>query len=54
MKCLSLLRRLKSSWSDPDLKDFDRPLNDRGQPDASMMGRYLAERPGRQRRKGRN
>jgi CYTH domain-containing protein/phosphohistidine phosphatase SixA len=44
MKRLTLLRHAKSSWSDPDLDDFDRPLNKRGQRDAPKMGRRLAER----------
>lgn len=37
------MRHAKSSWSDSDLKDFDRPLNKRGEKDAPRMGRYLAE-----------
>ncbi|APG28978.1 hypothetical protein A7E78_02145 [Syntrophotalea acetylenivorans] len=43
-KRLTLLRHAKSSWRDPDLTDFDRPLNKRGQRDAPMMGRRLAKR----------
>ena len=30
MKTLYLLRHAKSSWDDPDLKDFERPLAARG------------------------
>ena len=30
MRTLTLLRHAKSSWSDPSLDDFDRPLNPRG------------------------
>jgi phosphohistidine phosphatase len=41
---LTLLRHAKSSWSDPTLDDFDRPLNKRGKRDAPRMGRRLAER----------
>ena len=41
---LLILRHGKSSWSDPDLDDFDRPLKGRGKRDALAMGRYLAER----------
>jgi phosphohistidine phosphatase len=41
MKRLTLLRHAKSSWSDPSLKDFDRPLNDRGERDAPRMGQRL-------------
>jgi len=41
---LTLLRHAKSSWSDPTLDDFDRPLNARGKRDAPEMGRRLAAR----------
>lgn len=44
MKTLTLLRHAKSSWSDRDQSDFDRPLNKRGKRDAPLMGRRLAER----------
>ena len=44
---LSLLRHAKSSWKDAGLDDFDRPLNNRGQHDAPMMGRRLVERGAR-------
>lgn len=30
MKRLYILRHAKSSWDNPELKDFDRPLNERG------------------------
>ena len=43
MKRLYLIRHAKSSWDDPGLADFDRPLNDRGKRDAPRMGRRLAE-----------
>ena len=33
MKTLYLLRHAKSSWDDPELDDFDRPLNKRGKRD---------------------
>jgi phosphohistidine phosphatase len=39
-----LIRHAKSSWDDPALADFDRPLNGRGKRDAPEMGRRLAER----------
>lgn len=42
MKRLFLIRHAKSSWSDPDLRDFDRPLNKRGKHDAPVMGARLA------------
>ncbi|HCM74856.1 MAG TPA: phosphohistidine phosphatase [Cytophagales bacterium] len=44
MKTLYLIRHAKSSWDNPDLSDFDRPLNDRGKRDAPRMGRRLKER----------
>jgi phosphohistidine phosphatase len=37
MKTLTLLRHAKSSWSDPSLQDYERPLNRRGQRDAPVM-----------------
>lgn len=44
MKRLTLVRHAKSSWRNPDLPDFERPLNHRGERDAPHMGRRLAER----------
>ncbi|MER9405067.1 histidine phosphatase family protein [Mesorhizobium caraganae] len=44
MKQLLLLRHAKSSWDDPALADFDRPLAPRGLKAASLMGRELARR----------
>ena len=41
MKHLILLRHAKSSWDDPNLDDFDRPLAPRGEKDAPKMGRAL-------------
>lgn len=41
MKTLLLLRHAKSSWQDADLQDFDRPLNERGQRAAEMIGRFI-------------
>lgn len=35
------MRHAKSSWDTPNLKDFDRPLNNRGERDAPKMGAYL-------------
>ena len=43
-KYLILIRHAKSSWENPSLRDFDRPLNGRGQRDAPEMGRRLAEK----------
>jgi phosphohistidine phosphatase len=42
MKTLYLLRHAKSSWNDSSLRDFDRPLNDRGREDAEQIGKRLA------------
>jgi len=44
MKHLTLMRHAKSSWGNPNLQDFDRPLNKRGQGDAPLMARALVER----------
>jgi phosphohistidine phosphatase len=44
MKKLFIVRHAKSSWSDPNLDDFDRPLNKRGKKAGKEMGRRLAER----------
>ncbi len=41
MKRLTLLRHAKSSWGQRGLADHDRPLNQRGQHDAPIMGRRL-------------
>jgi phosphohistidine phosphatase len=41
MKTLLLLRHAKSSQEDPSLQDFDRPLNERGQQDAPLIGKYI-------------
>jgi len=43
VKRLYLIRHAKSSWEDPQLADFDRPLNERGKRDAPRMGKRLAE-----------
>jgi phosphohistidine phosphatase len=44
MKTLLLLRHAKSSWDEPSLPDFDRPLAPRGQRDAPRIGRAFAQR----------
>ena len=44
MKKLLILRHAKSSWEDASLRDFDRPLNERGLRDAPFMGQILRER----------
>ncbi len=37
MKTLILVRHAKSDWGNPDISDFDRPLNKRGLRDAPFM-----------------
>ncbi|MDX2128699.1 MAG: histidine phosphatase family protein [Chloroherpetonaceae bacterium] len=44
MKQLYLIRHAKSSWSHPELTDFERPLNKRGRRDAPVMGSLLKEK----------
>jgi phosphohistidine phosphatase len=44
MKQLILLRHAKSSWDDPDLADFDRPLGERGIRTAPLLGKEMAAR----------
>ena len=41
MKTLLILRHAKSSWSDANLSDHERPLNKRGKHDAPRMGKLL-------------
>ncbi len=41
MKTLILLRHAKSGWDDPVARDFDRPLNTRGQRAAVAMGKHM-------------
>ena len=35
------MRHAKSSWDDPSLSDFERPLNDRGKRNAALMGEFI-------------
>lgn len=42
MKTLTLVRHAKSSWKDPGLADFERPLNERGKRDLPIMAQRLA------------
>jgi phosphohistidine phosphatase len=41
MKTLYILRHAKSSWKDPKLPDFERPLNRRGQRAAETLGQHF-------------
>ncbi|MFD0980391.1 SixA phosphatase family protein [Tropicimonas aquimaris] len=43
MRHLILLRHAKSSWVNPDIDDFDRPLNKRGKRSAKALGTWLHE-----------
>jgi phosphohistidine phosphatase len=43
MKTLILMRHAKSSWSEPQMDDSERPLNKRGRRNASEIGRWLAD-----------
>ena len=42
MKRLTLIRHAKSSHGSPWLRDFERPLDQRGRRDAELIGRHLA------------
>ncbi|RBL93406.1 SixA phosphatase family protein [Chitinophaga flava] len=44
MKTLLLIRHAKSSWNNPDMDDFDRPLNKRGKQNAPEMAQRLITR----------
>jgi phosphohistidine phosphatase len=44
VKTLLLIRHAKSSWDDPGLSDYERPLNERGKKDAPAMAERLYER----------
>jgi phosphohistidine phosphatase len=44
MKKLFIMRHAKSSWGDASLSDFDRPLNERGQRAAQLMGKRMRDK----------
>jgi len=44
MLTLSLLRHAKSSWANPRIDDFERPLNERGEDAAPRMAAFMARR----------
>ncbi len=44
MKNVIVVRHAKSSWENPGLRDFDRPLNQRGHRDAPRMAEYIAQK----------
>jgi len=41
MRILTLVRHAKSSWQNSTLSDRERPLNERGEQDAPMMGKRI-------------
>ncbi len=43
MKTLLLLRHAKAAPHDPRMRDFDRPLNERGKGDALLIGKFMRE-----------
>jgi phosphohistidine phosphatase len=43
MKTLTLVRHAKSSWKDRPLRDRERPLNNRGDRDAPVMAKRIAD-----------
>ena len=43
MKRLTLMRHANAQWKDPQISDFDRPLNRRGLSEAEAMSRRLIE-----------
>jgi phosphohistidine phosphatase len=44
MRRLIVMRHAKSNWTDPGLRDLDRPLNKRGRRSAALIGAWLRER----------
>lgn len=44
MRTLYIVRHAKSSWADVGMRDFDRPLNERGLHDAPKMARLFSAR----------
>ena len=43
MKKLLVMRHAKSSWQEPGLSDYERPLNNRGRKAAPRMGKLLVD-----------
>jgi phosphohistidine phosphatase len=43
VKRLTLMRHADAQWKDPEISDFDRPLNRRGHSEAQAMSRRLVE-----------
>ncbi len=43
-KTVYLLRHAHAAWARPGLRDFDRPLDQRGEADAAIMAKVIRER----------
>ena len=43
IRTLTLMRHGKSSWAEPGLSDFERPLNARGRTSVPIIGQWLAK-----------
>lgn len=44
MLTLYVMRHAKSSWDDPGLNDFQRPLNKRGRHNAKLMKKIMKKK----------
>ncbi|MGB9702996.1 MAG: SixA phosphatase family protein [Candidatus Kapaibacteriota bacterium] len=44
MKRLIIARHAKSSWDNPEISDFERPLNKRGKRDAEFMSNLISSK----------
>ena len=44
MLTLYLLRHAKSSWADESMRDFDRPLANRGREACAVIGEFIEEK----------
>ena len=44
MLTLYLLRHAKSSWANESMRDFDRPLAERGREDCATIGEFIREK----------
>ena len=45
MKKIFLVRHAKSDWNNPEIKDIERPLNDRGYANANLMSKQFTTMP---------
>ena len=44
MRVLYVMRHAKSSWEDPNLSDFERPLNKRGIKSAKIISEFFVKK----------